>query len=57
MGKVRPTDQQIQAYSRNAFDQMDADGDGCITKQEFLDYSIKNKKQPEYSSNLNFGSS
>jgi len=54
---VRPTDQQIQAYSRNAFDQMDADGDGCITKQEFLDYSIKNKKQPEYSSNMNFGSS
>lgn len=36
---------------------MDADGDGCITKQEFLDYSIKNKKQPEYSSNINFGSS
>jgi len=33
---------------------MDTDGDGCITKQEFLEHTIRNKKQPEYSSSMNF---
>lgn len=56
LGQVRPSDQQIQAYSMNAFNEMDADGDGCVTKQEFFEHMVRNKKQPEYSSSMNFGS-
>jgi len=55
-GFVRPTDQQIEAFSRNAFYEMDEDHDGVITKQEFMNYALKNKKQPEYSYGPSFNS-
>lgn len=51
-GELRPSDQEIEAFARNAFYEMDEDHDGTITKFEFLNYVLRNKKQPEYSSNF-----
>lgn len=44
-GQAKPTVQQIHNYAKNIFSRMDSDGDGAITKQEFLDFAIKNRKK------------
>jgi len=38
------TPAQIQAQARRSFAEMDSDGDGAISKQEFLQYCLKYRK-------------
>jgi Ca2+-binding EF-hand superfamily protein len=41
---ITPTPQLVQNLSLKAFNEMDADRDGSITKEEFRNYCLKNKK-------------
>ena len=42
---TRPTDDNIMNNARKAFNEMDDDGDGSISKQEFLRYVLKQRNQ------------
>lgn len=40
---LKPNKDQLEAQSRDLFMQMDLDGDGMITKNEFLQHVLKSR--------------
>ena len=45
VGQSRPSDEFLLKSAKQVFNKIDADLDGTITKQEFLNYCLQNRSK------------